>query len=59
MEELKEEEEEAWGVRVCEGIVRLNGSLIGLTEMIGWQNDLLGHLMGMMEEERIMVAWWQ
>ena len=57
VEEAKEEEEESWGVRVCEGIAHINGSLIGLAEMIRQQNDLLGHLMGMMEEERMVVAW--
>ena len=61
VEEAKEEEEEdVWGVRACKGIAQLNGSLIGLAKMIRWQNDLLGCLMGMMEEERMVVVWrWQ
>ena len=58
-ESREEEEEESWGVRACKGIAHLNGSLIRPAEMIRWQNDLLGHLMGMMEEERTVMAWRQ
>ena len=46
-----------WGVRACEGIARLNGSLEGLTSMIGRQNELLVHLLDMMAEERGWTAW--
>jgi hypothetical protein len=42
---------DAWGLRACEEIARLSGSLEGLTEMIGRQNALLGRLAGLMEEE--------
>src|ERR1700746_702479 len=34
-----------WGLRACEEIARLSGSLEGLSEMIGRQNALLGPLM--------------
>ena len=51
------ETEDAWGVRACEGIARLTGSLEGLTSMIGQQNELLGHLLDMMVKERVWTAW--
>ena len=53
------DEEGLWGVRVCEGIAHLSSSLEGLTEMIRWQNMILGCLAGMMEEEAMWVAWRQ
>jgi hypothetical protein len=51
------EKEDSWGLRACEEIARLSGSLEGLSEMIGRQNALLGRLAGMMEEEATRVAW--
>jgi hypothetical protein len=51
------ETEDAWGVRACDGIARLSGSLEGLTAMIGRQNDLLGRLVEMMETERMWASW--
>ena len=51
------ETEDAWGVRACEGIARLTGSLEGLTSMIGQQNELLGCLLDMMAKERVWTAW--
>ena len=45
------ETEGAWGVRACEEIAWLSGSLEGLTAMIEHQTLILGHLVGMMEEE--------
>ena len=51
------DEEGSWGVRVCEGIAHLSSSLEGLTEMIRQQNEILGRLAGMMEEEAMRVAW--
>ena len=60
VEEVKEEEEEdVWGVRACKGIAQLNGSLEGLTNMIRWQNEILGCLVGMMEEEQVTATWRQ
>ena len=50
-------EEDSWGLRACEEIARLSGSLEGLSEMIGRQNALLGRLMEMMEEEATRAAW--
>ena len=49
--------EDAWGVRACEEIARLSGSLEGLTAMIERQTLILGHLAGMMEEEADWRRW--
>ena len=51
------EMEDAWGVRACEGIACLTGSLKGLTSMIGQQNELLGRLLDMMAKEQVWAAW--
>ena len=51
------ETEDTWGVRACEGIARLTGSLEGLTSMIRQQNELLGRLLDMMAKERVWATW--
>ena len=53
------ETEDMWGVRVCEGIAWLSGSLEGLTTMIECQTLILGRLVGMMEEEADWRRWRQ
>ena len=58
MEEVKEEED-AWEVRACEGILHINAHLIELAEATRQHNELLAHLVGMLEEEIMMVAWRQ
>ena len=55
MEEVKDED--LWGVRVCEAITCINAHLIKLTEAARWQNKLLGCLVELLEEERMMAAW--
>ena len=51
------ETEDAWGVRACEEITWLSGSLEGLTAMIKCQTLILGRLAGMMEEEADWRRW--
>ena len=40
-----------WGMRACEELARLSGSIKALTAMVERQTLILGHLAGMMEEE--------
>ena len=49
--------EGTWGVRACEEIAWLSGSLEGLTTMIERQTLILGRLVGMMEEEADWRRW--
>ena len=51
------DKEGSWGVRACKGIAHLSSSLEGLTDMIRWQNEILGHLVGIMEEEQVRAVW--
>ena len=46
-----------WGMRACEELARLSGSLEGLTAMIERQTLILGCLAGMMEEEADFRRW--
>ena len=48
---------DVWGVRACEELARLSGSLDGLTTMVECQTLILGHLAGMMEEESDWRRW--
>ena len=48
---------DVWGARACEELVRLSGSLNGLTAMVERQNVILGRMAGMMEEESDWRRW--
>ena len=50
-------DEEPWGVKACKAITHLNGNLIVLAKAARQHNELLGCLVGMMEEERMMATW--
>ena len=57
VEEVKDKD--LWGVRPCEAIMHINAHLIKLTEAARWQNELLGCLVELLEEERMTAAWRQ
>ena len=55
VEEAKDED--SWGVRACKAIAHVNTHLIELTKAARQQNELLGHLVELLEEERMMATW--